>query len=332
MASRSRSCLSRRSAPRTRTASRLLVGIGLALTTLGCSTFSLAPSWHPLSEPVDAPGVVGLLDRHTIAGEETLLDLTRRYQLGYVELLAANPGVDPWVPGVGTDIILPTAHLVPLDDKHPRRPGLLINLADQRLYVFPPADKGRPHSYPIGVSRDGFDTPIGHTTVVRKKAAPTWTPTLSARREDPTLPRVVGPGPENPLGDFALYLDWPLYLIHGTNEPDGVGRRVSRGCIRLYPEHIEKLFALVPVGAKVRVVHEPVKIARVGDDLFLEVHPTLEDMESLEVKGALDEIRPDDLRPRIRAFAGPETSERIDWSLAYRTAAERRGVPVQITR
>lgn len=296
----------------------------LVLWTMACA--SLAPAWHPLAEESESAEIVGTMQLHRIVGQETLLDLTRVHDLGYVELLAANPGIDPWLPGEGTEIVLPTAHLVPEGANE----GIVINLAEQRLYVFDNAPGARPRSFPIGVSREGWATPIGETRVVRKSASPIWYPTESARREDPTLPKAVGAGPENPLGDFALYLDWPRYLIHGTNEPDGVGRRVSRGCIRLYPEDIEQLFAMTAIDTPVRVVNQPVKLARAGQDVYLEVHPTLDEMAELEAKARLPEIDPEDLRPRIRAFAG-ELSERVDWGIAYRTAAERRGVPVRIT-
>jgi L,D-transpeptidase ErfK/SrfK len=286
-----------------------------------------ARAWHPLAQEVESAAIVGTMQRHVIRGDETLLDLTRRYDLGYVELVAANPGLDPWVPGAGAEVILPTAHVVPsgADDE-----GILINLAEQRLYFFRAGEGEPPLSFPIGVSREGWATPLGKTRVVRKRAAPIWYPTVSARQEDPSLPRAVAAGPENPLGDFALYLDWPAYLIHGTNEPDGVGRRVSRGCIRLYPEDIERLFEMTDVETPVRVVHEPVKLTRAGEDVFLEVHPTIGEMVEIEENARLAPIRPDDLRPRIRAVAG-ELSDRIDWRLAYRTAAERRGIPVRIT-
>ncbi len=304
-----------------------LLGCALLVMQLAGGCALGARAWHPLAQEVESAAIVGTMQRHVIRGDETLLDLTRRYDLGYVELVAANPGLDPWVPGAGAEVILPTAHLVPsgADDE-----GILINLAEQRLYFFRAGEGEPPLSFPIGVSREGWATPLGKTRVVRKRAAPIWYPTVSARQEDPSLPRAVAAGPENPLGDFALYLDWPAYLIHGTNEPDGVGRRVSRGCIRLYPEDIERLFEMTDVETPVRVVHEPVKLTRAGEDVFLEVHPTIDEMVEIEENARLAPIRPDDLRPRIRAVAG-ELSDRIDWRLAYRTAAERRGIPVRIT-
>lgn len=328
----SRSRFSRSDGPRaTRLIARASLLILATISIGGCSALGRF-GWHPLSHGSDSPLVVGRMQRHRIVGKETLLDLTRRHGLGYAELVAANPGVDVWLPGEGTLVELPTAHLLPVDGRKPRPRGLLINLADQRLYVFPEDPHEPIESFAIGVSRDGWSTPLGSTRVVRKAEAPIWYPTKSAKREDPTLPDAVRAGPENPLGEFALYLDWPRYLIHGTNEPDGVGRRVSRGCIRLYPEGIERVFALTAVGAPVRVVHEPVKIARIGRDVYLEVHPTMDELVELETTGLLEPIRPEDLRARIRDVAGEEASVRIDWRLAYRTAAERRGIPVRITR
>lgn len=302
----------------------LLFCFALFLLVAGCGSFG--SSRGKLAGRYESRDVVGRIQFHEISGDETLLDLTRRYDLGYVELVVANPGVDPWVPGVGTRVILPTAHVLPPG----RREGIVINLAEQRLYLFDD-ETGTPlFSFPIGVSREGWATPIGETTVVKKAENPIWYPTKLARLEDPTLPTVVRAGPENPLGTHALYLGWPRYLIHGTNEPDGVGRQVSRGCIRLYPEDIVRLFESTELKARVRVIHEPVKLAWVGSDVFLEVHPTLEEMVQIEEAGRLEETRPADLRSRIQEFAGAE-GNRVDWKMAYRIAAERRGVPIRIT-
>ena len=152
-------------------------------------------------------------------------------------MVAANPGIDPWVPGEGTEINLPTVHLMPdLADADPE--GIVVNLAEMRLYFFEKPG-GVPQSFPIGIGRDGLNTPTGTTEVVAKRKNPTWRPTKRMRDEDPELPEVVPPGEDNPLGTRALYLGWPQYLIHGTNKPHGVGRRVSSGCVRLYPEDVE---------------------------------------------------------------------------------------------
>ena len=212
--------------------------------------------------------------------EDTLLEVARRFSLGYVELIAANPGTDPWVPGAGTDVVLPTVHLVPKAEHE----GIVINLADMRLYFFGEFDV-TPRSYPIGIGRDGLTTPLGVTEIARKKKDPVWRPTERMREEDPKLPEVVGPGPDNPMGTRAMYLGWPLYAIHGTNNPWAVGRRSSSGCIRMYPEHVEELYELVEVGTKITVVDQPIKLNWVDGELFMEAHPTQGQSDELETEG-----------------------------------------------
>ena len=195
--------------------------------------------------------------RNSCRHEDTLLDFAVGHNLGFIEVAMANPGVDPWLPGEGTPIVLPT--LLP-PDAPPR--GIVLNLPEQRLYHY---EGGRLlRSYPIGIGRDGHATPIGATTIVRKQENPTWYPTASARNDDPTLPAAVPPGPDNPLGARAMYLGWRNYLIHGTNKEYGIGRRASRGCIRMYPEDIEWLFPRVAIGTQVTVVNQPVTVSLVA--------------------------------------------------------------------
>ena len=256
----------------------------------------------------------------TIGPEDTLLDLARAHGLGYREIVAANPGVDPWVPPEGEPVVLPTTHLPP---KGPRD-GIVVNLATQRLWWF--GEDGAERSYPIGIGRPGWRTPLGSTEVRRKKEAPTWHPTESARREDPSLPRVVEPGPDNPLGTHAIYLGWPRYLIHGTDEPYGVGRRVSRGCIRLYPEDIPDLYARTDLGLGVRVVNEPVQIGWIGDALFVDVHaPISQTSEAPQPAPALD----DALEGRLREAAAGQP---VDWEAVADALRAQTGVPTRITR
>jgi L,D-transpeptidase ErfK/SrfK len=213
-------------------------------------------------------------------GEDTFSDLAREYGLGYDELLAANPGIDPWLPGENTPVLLPTQYVVPMVP----RQGIVLNIASKRLFYFPDAAAGEAQkvlTYPIGIGRVGWETPLGETTVVSKARDPSWWVPASVRREhaemgDP-LPAVVPPGPENPLGTRVLKLDMPGYLIHGTNQPYGVGMRVSHGCIRLYPENIEYLFELVNVGVTVTIINEPYLLGRRNGELYFEAHEPLED-------------------------------------------------------
>ena len=219
-----------------------------------------------LDQLIDSDGNLREATSYRASYEDTLLDVARRFNLGYVEMVAANPGTDPWIPGEGTDVVLPTVHLVPKAEPE----GILINLADMRLYYFgePGAE---PRSYPIGIGRDGLMTPLGVTEIARKKKDPAWRPTARMRAEDPELPEVMPPGPDNPMGTRAMYLGWPLYAIHGTNNPWAVGRRSSSGCIRMYPEHAEELYELVEVGTKVTVVDQPVTRAHQPRFVLLEL-------------------------------------------------------------
>jgi L,D-transpeptidase ErfK/SrfK len=258
--------------------------------------------------------------------EDTLLDLARRFSLGYVEIVAANPGTDPWIPGEGTDVVLPTVHLVPKAGHE----GIVINLADMRLYFFG-GSGATPRSYPIGIGRDGLTTPLGVTQIARKKKDPIWRPTERMRAEDPKLPEVVEPGPDNPMGTRAMYLGWPLYAIHGTNNPWAVGRRSSSGCIRMYPEHVEELFELVEVGTKVTVVDQPIKLEWIDGELFMEAHPTQLQSDELEEEGHFTPQLPARVVDQVLEVAGDDAA-RLDWSRIRQATLERRGYPMRITR
>lgn len=295
-----------------------------------CPLIAAAAGWAmavaeaPAADIADA--VIGRIEYRTVEAGETLLEIARRHDLGYIEIVAANPGIDPWLPRTGSTLVLPKAHLLPVA---PRK-GIVINLPELRLYYF--RDAGSlAITYPIGVGRKGRETPIGTTQVVRKRKAPTWVPPASIRADRPELPAVVPPGPDNPLGDFALDLGWRSYVIHGTNRSYGIGRRVSSGCIRLYPEDIERLFAAVSVGTPVTVVDQSVKLGWSQGQLYIEIHPDPAEGDELERRGWFMPAPVPDLEDRVRAFAGPEVG-RIDWPIVRAVARGKRGVPVQITR
>lgn len=271
-----------------------------------------------------ADALIGAFELASTRAEDTLLQIARRHGLGFVELMAANPGVDPWLPGEGTLLVLPKAHVLP---DAPRR-GIVINLADQRLYYFAPKAVV---SYPVGTGRAGCETPLGETHVAGKRAAPSWTPPETIRAERPELPAVVPPGPDNPLGTFALDLGWPEYVIHGTNKPLGIGRRVSHGCIRLYPEDIERLFKAVPIGTPVTIVDQPLKLGWFADELYLEAHPTQAQADEIESTGRFTFEPVPDLDFLVLS-AARGAARRIDWTAVYTAARERRGVPARITR
>ena len=232
--------------------------------------------------PLSAPDALMFGENETITafGEDTLPDLARRYSLGYEEIQRANPGVDVWLPGEGTTILLPGQRLLPQGPHE----GIVVNLPEHRLYYYPKVKKGEtPYviTYPVSIGKMDWSTPLGKTRIVDKRKNPTWTPPDSVRKEhaergDP-LPPVVKAGPDNPLGAYAMRLALPgAYLIHGTNNPIAVGMAITHGCIRMYPEDIEALFPEVPVNTPVWLINEPVKVARVNGQVWLEVHPPVD--------------------------------------------------------
>ncbi len=210
---------------------------------------------------------------YIIKEEDTLTDLAVTFKVGYQALLLANPGVDPWVPDPGTKIIIPKKILIPPEFILNQNRYIIINLPEMRLYYF---ERGKFKVFPIGVGDEGKLTPAGKYLIVRKKEKPTWYPPESIRAEDPTLPEVVPPGPENPMGDYALYLDRGLYAIHGTNKPYSIGRRTTHGCFRLYPEDIEYVYKKVPLKTPVYVIYEPYKVAIEGKSIYLQAFPDIE--------------------------------------------------------
>ncbi len=244
---------------------------------------------RPVEEPISRNYFVLETETQSVIGtpqivytdaENTLSDLAREYGLGYDEIVAANPDVDPWLPGDRTPVLLPTQYVLP----DAPREGIVLNIASKRLFYFPPVAEGEPQTvltYPIGIGRVGWETPVGTTEVVSKAVDPHWYVPASVRREHAEmgneLPSVVPPGPDNPLGSRVLKLAMPGYLIHGTNQPYGVGMRVSHGCVRLYPENIEALYSLVGMGETVRIVNEPYVLGWQDGELYFEAHAPLED-------------------------------------------------------
>lgn len=241
------------------------------LVTFVClSTIPFASAQAKVYRLVDqSDSVIGTPFYVKARGEHTLLDIGRHHGLGVDEMKQANPGVDMWLPGEGTEVLAPDRHVLPVAP----RQGIVLNLAERRMYYFRSATEVE--TFSIGIGRDGWETPVGTYSIIEKTENPTWTPPASIRaayaKEGKTLPAVVPAGPDNPLGAFRLRLSNPSYLIHGTNKPWGVGMPVSSGCTRMFPEDIEYLFSQVEVGTPVKIVDQPYKIGWLGDQLFLEV-------------------------------------------------------------
>ncbi|MFQ6004196.1 MAG: L,D-transpeptidase family protein [Woeseia sp.] len=320
---------------------RPLVSVLIAMTVAHAAQaeqFELPPAGND---------VVGALAVVKARADETLLDIARRHGLGYEDIVRANTDVDTWLPGEGTDVLLPTRYVLP---RGVRR-GIVLNLAEYRMYYFPEPNVGEQPvvmTYPMSIGRMDWETPLGLTRIVSKVRNPTWYPPESVRAEhaadgDP-LPRIVPPGPKNPLGRFAMRLGLPGYLIHSTNRPAGVGMRVTHGCIRMFPEDIRFLFDQVSVNAPVRIINEPVKIGWHGNDLVMEVHRTLE-IAAIETDSGeiTDEVVSEDLivqperdiRTALTEQFVAATNKRageLDWHHAEELLEHADGIPVLVGR
>jgi L,D-transpeptidase ErfK/SrfK len=276
--------------------------------------------------------IVGLMQVTAATKEDTLTDIARRFNLGYEEIVRANPGVDPWVPGEGKEIVVPTQFILP----NAPREGLVINVPQMRLFYYPKRKAGEPQeviTYPIGIGKVGWRTPEGVTKVMRKQKDPTWRPPISIikehRENGEELERVIGPGPDNPLGRYAFYLGWPSYMIHGTNKPAGVGLRSSHGCLRLYPEDIEQLFETMPLGTQVRVVNEPFVFGWHADQLHIQAFDVLED-DPRNWKKAEKTLLSKALSASIRKEL-KKRGEEVDWERISTFTHDPRGLPVSIS-
>jgi L,D-transpeptidase ErfK/SrfK len=276
--------------------------------------------------------VVGHVQVVTIGEHDTLPDVARRFNVGYQEIVRANPGVDPWLPGVGREVVVPTQFVLPAAD----RKGIVINLAAMRIYYYPPAKKDEPqvvYTHPIGIGKVGWSTPEGKTRVISKEKDPVWRPTASIREEhrkngDP-LPAVVPAGPDNPLGRHKFTLGWATYLIHGTNKPYGVGLRSSHGCIRMYPEDVAMFFDMIPPGTQVQVVNQPYVFGWHEGQLYLQAFDVLED-DKRDWSKSRPKILSKTLNKRIETLLA-ERQESIDWDRVAEIAADPRGLTLSVS-
>ena len=309
-----------------------------------------APVYAEVYElPPEGYDVIGNVSTITARYEDTLVDIARRHGLGYYDLVLANPHVNVWLPGEGTEIVLPSRFVLPPGP----REGLVLNLAEYRMYYFPQPEAGQPayvYTYPMSIGRMDWETPLGKTRITAMARDPAWYPPQSVRDEhaadgDP-LPRVVPAGPANPLGTRALRLGLPGYLIHGTNRPAGVGMRVSHGCVRMFPEDIEFLFEHIRVSTPVRIINVPVKIGWDGDRLVAEVHPllessqplaeeTLEHLEQLDADVNLPPPDPDSKDPLTHVteqfvVATAERAGQLDWDLVEELVWRADGIPAAV--
>lgn len=278
-----------------------------------------------LNLPPDGDNLVGQERGVQTRAADTLLDIAHRYDFGFSEIQLANPGVDPWLPGDGTEVVLPGRHILPSTPHE----GIVINLPEMRLYYYSPRKRGGPPArvmtFPIGIGKQGRLVPDLLTRVSEKQRHPVWYVPESIRREHALeaeeLPAVVPAGKDNPLGDYALRLGNSPYLIHGTNKKYGVGMRVSHGCFRLNPADIRQLFKHVAVGTPVRIVNQRFKVGISAGRLYLEAYPPLQELR--HATPLTDMVR------RVVYATGGEGYV-VDWDKAAEVVRQARGIPVEI--
>jgi L,D-transpeptidase ErfK/SrfK len=279
--------------------------------------------------PENGDNVIGQLNTAIATRDDTLLDIGQRHGVGYEEIIAANPGVDPWLPGDGTEVLIPSRFILP---EAPRE-GIVVNLPEHRLYYYPPVKSGERQivrTYPISTGKMDWKTPLGVTRVVSKQEKPNWYPPPSVLAEheakgDP-LPKVVPPGPDNPLGEYAMRLGLPggAYLIHGTNRPAGVGMQVTHGCIRMFPQDIAEFYGLVPVKTKVNLIDQPSKIGWLRGTMYVERHALLEGAND-PGPGEYDTLK------QSIAVAVDGRPVDVDWNAVSHAFTLQNGVPAPVS-
>lgn len=297
----------------------------LKLFIISLSTFTLLQGNPAHSQQYDLPNtgsrLIGDHLQHEVKEGEYLHAISQQYNIGLMALMASNPGVDPFLPAPGTILELPTTMLIP-DTVYK---GIVINLPELRLYYFPKNSRSV-HVFPVGIGREGRKTPLMKSFVKTKLKNPIWTPTANTRDEylkthKTELPAYIGPGEQNPLGDYALQLGYGSsnYLIHGTNQNFGIGMRISAGCIRMNPADIEWLYQTITVNEPVTIINHPIKFAIEPDgDTILEVHSPLS-MKMLDDGGDME-----------RFSERFENMDNIDKKAVKRALLLHYGIPVNV--
>jgi L,D-transpeptidase ErfK/SrfK len=275
--------------------------------------FSLQPSQN----------LIGTLASVSARDNDTLSDIARHYGLGYNDITYANAGLDPWTLRNAQPVLLPLHFILP-DTPHQ---GIVLNLAAMRMFVYPKGQAGKLFTFPVGIGREGWNTPLGLTKITSKKVKPDWTVPESIKREhfkqgDP-LPNVIHAGPDNPLGNYAMHTGFNSILIHGTNKPYGIGMQVSHGCVQLYPEDIESLFNKVDVGTPVLIIHQPYLAAWDNDMLYLEAHPPLEKWQKQHTQLQTE------LKNQLKKMAA-ERHAKVDWLKVAEVLEREDGIPTPV--
>jgi L,D-transpeptidase ErfK/SrfK len=293
-----------------------LVSIGFLFAAT--NVFAAAYSVPPANE-----SLIGNMQFSTVSNGDTVVTIAKRYDIGYNAIENANPQLNMAMGfPIGTPLQIPTQHLLP----NLPRVGIIINLPEMRMYYFPDGTN-QVYTYPIGIGKIGKTIPITRTAITRKTKNPSWIPPEDIRQfnldQGIVLPKVMPPGPDNPLGPYAIYMQVPTYLIHSTIFPESVGKRASFGCIRMYESDIEDFFPSITKGIPVNIINQPTKIAWQDNHLYMESHEPLE--EHNKASGAT-------LASMVHLIDETTQSQPmlIDWQAVAYIDEERDGLPHQI--
>jgi len=273
---------------------------------------------------MQAQTIVGSPREYTVQKKDTLLDIARYFDLGYNELVQVYPDMDPWLPPMGETLALPTFWTLPKSSNE----GVVVNIPEMRLYYFPPREKGETQrtvvTLPVGLGREDWPTPIAKFKISGKTPNPTWVIPESIKKEriaekgwsEDFIP---GGSPDNPMGKYKIQLTLPMYAIHDTNNPWAVGRLVTHGCIRLYPEDIQQFFNVIRIGVPGEFVYQPVKIGFLNGKVYAEVHE--------DIYGLI----PDLWQEAQKVARESGWDDMIDKNLLLKVLLKKNGVPTDVT-
>ena len=296
----------------------LFMSLGIILLYLPLNSFALN---YYLSYVGD--DLIGKIHIVQSRSGDTLYKIARRFEMGYYEMTKANPKIrkEGRIPK-STGITIPSLFVLPDAPQN----GIVVNLPEMRLYYYP-KDRFEIITEPISIGRLGWGTPEVSTYIVEKIKDPIWTIPesiqLHSYEKGTLLPDVMAPGPDNPLGQYALRLGVWSILIHGTNRPITIGRRISSGCIRMYPEDIEHLFQEIDKNTPVHIVNQPYKVGWHQGNLYLEVHKPL-----LETVGTLEEEQL--IIHQLIMSKAENHYVHIDWRTVAKILHEHSGIPYRI--
>ena len=312
---------------------RVFAGLSASIAVAGCA-WRHGPEPPPLPPPLqkitafeariprrgELPPLAGHMQTYRIAPKDTLLDVARNAGLGFQEVKDANRYVDEWIPPAGDDVTVPTRWILPSG----RLQGIVVNVPEMRMFMFPqrtaPGQYVPVRTWAIAIGADETPSPTGSFRVTSKDKNPTWYVPDSIYRTMEKKRRVIGPGPDNPMGEYRIRLSKGLYSIHGTDTPWAIGRQTTHGCLRLYPEDIGELYAMVTPSTSGTLVYEPVKLGMDQGRVFVEVHDDVyKRFPSLE-------------REAFRLVRAAGVESLVDPAGLRQAVRAREGVPIDVTR